>query len=63
MRSPISRDELIATTPAAVGNHEFDNPLTVLRQQESGRSFPSSANIYQKVPASVWAVGYFANAR
>lgn len=33
----------------AVGNHEFDNPLTVLRQQEKWAKFPFlSANIYQK---------------
>ncbi|ENO8640339.1 bifunctional UDP-sugar hydrolase/5'-nucleotidase [Salmonella enterica subsp. enterica serovar Chester] len=32
-----------------VGNHEFDNPLTVLRQQEKWAKFPFlSANIYQK---------------
>ena len=31
------------------GNHEFDNPLTVLRQQEKWAKFPLlSANIYQK---------------
>ncbi|WP_232795710.1 bifunctional UDP-sugar hydrolase/5'-nucleotidase UshA [Salmonella enterica] len=36
---------LIGYDAMAVGNHEFDNPLTVLRQQE----FPFlSANIYQK---------------
>ncbi|MBJ7221781.1 MULTISPECIES: bifunctional UDP-sugar hydrolase/5'-nucleotidase UshA [unclassified Brenneria] len=33
----------------ALGNHEFDNPLSVLRQQEKWASFPLlSANIYQK---------------
>jgi len=33
----------------AVGNHEFDNPLEVLRQQEKWAKFPFlSANIYQK---------------
>lgn len=33
----------------AVGNHEFDNPLSVLRQQEKWAKFPFlSANIYQK---------------
>lgn len=33
----------------ALGNHEFDNPLTVLRQQEKWATFPLlSANIYQK---------------
>ncbi|MEC5342295.1 bifunctional UDP-sugar hydrolase/5'-nucleotidase UshA [Brenneria populi] len=33
----------------ALGNHEFDNPLSVLRQQEKWANFPLlSANIYQK---------------
>lgn len=33
----------------AIGNHEFDNPLTVLRQQQKWANFPLlSANIYQK---------------
>ncbi|MEL7884997.1 bifunctional UDP-sugar hydrolase/5'-nucleotidase UshA [Serratia marcescens] len=33
----------------AIGNHEFDNPLSVLRQQEKWATFPLlSANIYQK---------------
>ncbi|WP_409306448.1 bifunctional UDP-sugar hydrolase/5'-nucleotidase UshA [Pectobacterium sp. B1J-3] len=33
----------------ALGNHEFDNPLSVLRQQEEWADFPLlSANIYQK---------------
>ncbi|WP_304163826.1 bifunctional UDP-sugar hydrolase/5'-nucleotidase UshA [Lonsdalea britannica] len=33
----------------AIGNHEFDNPLSVLRQQEKWANFPLlSANIYQK---------------
>ncbi|WP_233965399.1 bifunctional UDP-sugar hydrolase/5'-nucleotidase UshA [Pectobacterium versatile] len=33
----------------ALGNHEFDNPLFVLRQQEKWAKFPLlSANIYQK---------------
>lgn len=33
----------------ALGNHEFDNPLSVLRQQEKWATFPLlSANIYQK---------------
>ncbi|PWC18098.1 bifunctional UDP-sugar hydrolase/5'-nucleotidase UshA [Brenneria corticis] len=33
----------------ALGNHEFDNPLSVLRQQEKWAHFPLlSANIYQK---------------
>lgn len=33
----------------AVGNHEFDNPLAVLRQQEKWSAFPFlSANIYDK---------------
>lgn len=40
---------LIGNDAMAVGNHEFDNPLTVLRQQEKWAKFPFlSANIYQK---------------
>ncbi|EBW9205908.1 TPA: bifunctional UDP-sugar hydrolase/5'-nucleotidase UshA [Salmonella enterica subsp. enterica serovar Havana] len=40
---------LIGYGAMAVGNHEFDNPLTVLRQQEKWAKFPFlSANIYQK---------------
>lgn len=40
---------LIGYDAMAVGNHEFDNPLTVLRQQEKLAKFPFlSANIYQK---------------
>ncbi|ECF6899402.1 TPA: bifunctional UDP-sugar hydrolase/5'-nucleotidase [Salmonella enterica] len=40
---------LIGYDAMAVGNHEFDNPLTVLRQQEKWARFPFlSANIYQK---------------
>ncbi|EEG6273184.1 bifunctional UDP-sugar hydrolase/5'-nucleotidase [Salmonella enterica subsp. enterica] len=40
---------LIGYDAMAVGNHEFDNPLTVLRQQERWAKFPFlSANIYQK---------------
>lgn len=40
---------LIGYNAMAVGNHEFDNPLTVLRQQEKWAKFPFlSANIYQK---------------
>ncbi|WP_080194445.1 bifunctional UDP-sugar hydrolase/5'-nucleotidase UshA [Salmonella enterica] len=40
---------LIGYDAMAVGNHEFDNPLTVLRQQEMWAKFPFlSANIYQK---------------
>ncbi|ELY6062705.1 bifunctional UDP-sugar hydrolase/5'-nucleotidase [Salmonella enterica] len=40
---------LIDYDAMAVGNHEFDNPLTVLRQQEKWAKFPFlSANIYQK---------------
>ncbi|HIA4610205.1 TPA: bifunctional UDP-sugar hydrolase/5'-nucleotidase UshA [Salmonella enterica] len=40
---------LIVYDAMAVGNHEFDNPLTVLRQQEKWAKFPFlSANIYQK---------------
>ncbi|EAT6367896.1 bifunctional UDP-sugar hydrolase/5'-nucleotidase [Salmonella enterica] len=40
---------LIRYDAMAVGNHGFDNPLTVLRQQEKWAKFPFlSANIYQK---------------
>ncbi|ELD9431488.1 bifunctional UDP-sugar hydrolase/5'-nucleotidase [Salmonella enterica] len=40
---------LIRYDAMAVGNHEFDNPLTVLRQQEKWAKFPFlSANIFQK---------------
>ncbi|MDJ6529775.1 bifunctional UDP-sugar hydrolase/5'-nucleotidase UshA [Salmonella enterica subsp. enterica serovar Corvallis] len=40
---------LIGYDAMAVGNHEFDNPLTVLRQQEKWAKFPFLyANIYQK---------------
>ncbi|EBZ1214650.1 bifunctional UDP-sugar hydrolase/5'-nucleotidase [Salmonella enterica subsp. enterica serovar Agona] len=40
---------LIGYDAMAVGNHEFDNPLTVLRQQEKWAKFSFlSANIYQK---------------
>ncbi|MBM9063242.1 bifunctional UDP-sugar hydrolase/5'-nucleotidase UshA [Salmonella enterica] len=40
---------LIGYDAMAVGNHEFDNPLTVLRQQEKWAKFPFlSAIIYQK---------------
>ncbi|AXC87032.1 bifunctional UDP-sugar hydrolase/5'-nucleotidase [Salmonella enterica] len=40
---------LIGYDAMAVGNHEFDNPLNVLRQQEKWAKFPFlSANIYQK---------------
>ncbi|EIR6266758.1 bifunctional UDP-sugar hydrolase/5'-nucleotidase [Salmonella enterica subsp. enterica serovar Kentucky] len=40
---------LIGYDAMAVGNHEFDNPLTVLRQQEKWAKFPFlSANIHQK---------------
>ncbi|ECW1182922.1 TPA: bifunctional UDP-sugar hydrolase/5'-nucleotidase [Salmonella enterica subsp. houtenae serovar 43:z4,z32:-] len=40
---------LIGYDAMAVGNHEFDNPFTVLRQQEKWATFPFlSANIYQK---------------
>ncbi len=56
---------LIGYDAMAVGNHEFDNPLTVLRQQEKWAKFPFlSANIYQKVPASVClSRGLFLHAR
>lgn len=40
---------LIGYDAMAVGNHEFDNPLSVLRQQEKLAKFPFlSANAYQK---------------
>ena len=40
---------LIGYDAMAVGNHEFDNQLSVLRQQEKWSKFPFlSANIYQK---------------
>lgn len=40
---------LIGYDAMAIGNHEFDNPLAVLRQQEKWAKFPLlSANIYQK---------------
>ncbi len=40
---------LIGYDAMAVGNHEFDNPIEVLRQQEKWAKFPFlSANIYQK---------------
>ncbi|TDN55981.1 bifunctional UDP-sugar hydrolase/5'-nucleotidase UshA [Scandinavium goeteborgense] len=39
---------LVGYDAMAVGNHEFDNPLSVLRQQEKWSKFPFlSANIYQ----------------
>lgn len=41
--------KLIGYDAMALGNHEFDNPLSVLRQQEKWAGFPLlSANIYQK---------------
>lgn len=40
---------LIGYDAMAVGNHEFDKPLSVLRQQQKWAKFPLlSANIYQK---------------
>ncbi|HEJ9552857.1 TPA: bifunctional UDP-sugar hydrolase/5'-nucleotidase [Proteus mirabilis] len=40
---------LVGYDAMALGNHEFDNPLEVLRQQEKWATFPFlSANIYQK---------------
>lgn len=40
---------LVGYDAMALGNHEFDNPLDVLRQQEKWATFPFlSANIYQK---------------
>lgn len=40
---------LVGYDAMAVGNHEFDNPIAVLRLQEKWAKFPFlSANIYQK---------------
>ncbi|MFS2225204.1 bifunctional UDP-sugar hydrolase/5'-nucleotidase UshA [Pantoea sp. B65] len=40
---------LIGYDAMAIGNHEFDNPLSVLHQQQKWARFPLlSANIYQK---------------
>ncbi|CCP02410.1 bifunctional UDP-sugar hydrolase/5'-nucleotidase periplasmic precursor [Erwinia amylovora Ea644] len=40
---------MIGYDAMAIGNHEFDNPLSVLRQQQRWAKFPLlSANIYQK---------------
>ncbi|ASM01080.1 bifunctional UDP-sugar hydrolase/5'-nucleotidase [Serratia marcescens] len=40
---------LVGYDAMAIGNHEFDNPLSVLRHQEKWATFPLlSANIYQK---------------
>lgn len=40
---------LVGYDAMAIGNHEFDNPLSVLRLQEKWATFPLlSANIYQK---------------
>jgi len=40
---------LIGYDAMALGNHEFDNPLTVLEKQEKWANFPMlSANIYDK---------------
>lgn len=40
---------MIGYDAMAIGNHEFDNPLPVLRQQQKWAKFPLlSANIYQK---------------
>ncbi|UWS35422.1 bifunctional UDP-sugar hydrolase/5'-nucleotidase UshA [Erwinia pyrifoliae] len=40
---------MIGYDAMAIGNHEFDNPLSVLRQQQKWAKFPLlSANIYQK---------------
>ncbi len=44
---------LIGYDAMAVGNHEFDNPLSVLRQQESGLSSRSCRPIFiRKAPAN-----------
>ncbi|ACS84832.1 bifunctional UDP-sugar hydrolase/5'-nucleotidase UshA [Musicola paradisiaca] len=41
--------KLVGYDAMAIGNHEFDNPMSVLRQQEKWAGFPLlSANIYQK---------------
>ncbi|PKH21465.1 bifunctional UDP-sugar hydrolase/5'-nucleotidase [Enterobacterales bacterium CwR94] len=40
---------LVGYDAMAVGNHEFDNPLSVLRQQQKWAKFPFlSANVYDK---------------
>lgn len=40
---------LVGYDAMAIGNHEFDNPLSVLHQQQKWAKFPLlSANIYQK---------------
>lgn len=40
---------LVGYDAMAIGNHEFDNPLSVLRQQQKWAKFPLlTANIYQK---------------
>ncbi|GAL08859.1 UDP-sugar hydrolase [Photobacterium aphoticum] len=40
---------LLGYDAMALGNHEFDNPLDVLRKQEAWAEFPMlSANIYDK---------------
>ncbi len=39
---------LIGYDAMAVGNHEFDNPLTVLRQQEKWAKFPFFPPIFIK---------------
>lgn len=46
---------LIGYDAMAVGNHEFDNPMTVLRQQENGPNSLFSRPIsIRKAPASVY---------
>lgn len=46
---------LIGYDAMAVGNHEFDNPLSVLRQQENGPNFRFSRPTFiRKAPASVY---------
>ena len=51
---------LIGYDAMAVGNHEFDNPMTVLRQQEKWSKFPLLGQyLSEKAPASVclpWAI-------
>ncbi len=42
---------LVGYDAMAIGNHEFDNPLTVLRQQESR---PSSRCFREYLPEKYW---------
>lgn len=46
---------LVGYDAMALGNHEFDNPLEVLRQQEKWATFPSYLRIFiKKVPVNVY---------